>query len=110
MTTGLPRLEPVGAPGRGEALPLAEAKLAPPRPRPGLVERPRIDHALDAGGGAALKLGAAPARYGKTTAVRALAASRAAALAWAGLDAGEDGTDRVLKYGAPPAAWVREGL
>jgi len=110
MTTGLPRLESVGASGPGEALPLAEAKLAPPRPRPGLVERPRIDHALDAGGGAALTLVAAPAGYGKTTAVRAWSASRDAALAWVVLDAGENDPVRLWTYVATAVDGVRQGL
>ena len=46
-------------------LTLAAAKLAPPRPRTGMVGRPRIARALDAGRGAALTLVAAPAGYGK---------------------------------------------
>ena len=71
-----------GAPAAADPLPLTEAKLAPPRPPAGLIERPRIMEALDSGDEAALTLVAAPAGYGKTTAVRAWAASRNAALAW----------------------------
>src|SRR3954465_570544 len=104
------RGEAPGAAGRGGALPLAGAKLAPPRPRPGLVERPRIDHALDAGGGAALTLVAAPAGYGKTTAVRAWSASRDAALAWVVLDAGENDPVRLWTYVATAVDGVRQGL
>ncbi|MGH7480590.1 MAG: hypothetical protein ACRELV_00415, partial [Longimicrobiales bacterium] len=57
-----------------EAPPLAEAKLAPPRLRPEALDRPRLSAALDAGRGVPLTLVAAPAGYGKTTAVRAWAA------------------------------------
>ena len=52
-----------------ELPPLSEAKLAAPRPRRGLVRRPRLIDALDAD--TALTLVAAPAGYGKTTVVRA---------------------------------------
>src|SRR6478736_5108885 len=56
--------------------PLAEAKLAPPRPRAGIVHRQRVVRALEAGLEASLTLVAAPPGYGKTTAVRAWCASR----------------------------------
>jgi LuxR family maltose regulon positive regulatory protein len=45
-------------------LTLAAAKLAPPRPRTGMVERPRIARALDAGSETALTLVAAPPGFG----------------------------------------------
>ena len=54
-----------------ELPPLAEAKLAAPRQRRGMVRRPRLEHALGRSADAALTLVAAPAGYGKTTAVRA---------------------------------------
>ena len=57
--------------------PLAEAKLAAPRQRSGLVDRPRIMQALDAGADAALTLVAAPPGFGKSTAVGAWCATRA---------------------------------
>ena len=50
--------------------PLAEAKLAAPRRRSGLLDRPRVLRALDAGADAALTLVAAPPGFGKSTAVR----------------------------------------
>ena len=56
--------------------PLAEAKISGPLLRADLIDRPRILEALDAGGGAALTLVAAPAGYGKTTAVRAWCKAR----------------------------------
>ena len=70
--------------------PLVEAKLAVPSVRHGVVDRPRIRVALDAGGDAALTLVAAPAGYGKTTAVRSWCESFDAALAWVTLDAGDN--------------------
>ena len=61
--------------GAGALPPLVEAKLAVPSLRHGVVDRPRVRRALDAGRDAALTLVAAPAGYGKTTAVRAWCAS-----------------------------------
>src|SRR5690349_6664043 len=73
---------------------LAEAKLAAPRPRAGMVRRPRVLKALDAG--AAVTLLAAPPGYGKTTAVRVWSTTQPAALAWITLDAGDN--DAVLMW------------
>jgi ATP/maltotriose-dependent transcriptional regulator MalT len=56
-------------PDVNDATPLAEAKLAAPRPRAGIVPRPRLSVALDAGKGTPVTLVAAPAGYGKTTAI-----------------------------------------
>jgi LuxR family maltose regulon positive regulatory protein len=98
-----------GARGPGQP-PLAEAKLAPPRPRPGMVDRPRIARALDAGKGAALTLVAAPAGYGKTTEVRAWGASRDAAVAWVTLDAGDNDPVRLWTYAATAIDRVRPDL
>jgi len=91
-------------------IPLAAAKLAPPRPRTGLVERPRLARALDAGQGAALTLVAAPAGYGKTTAVRAWTADRDAALAWVTLDAGDNDPARLWTYVAAAIDGIRPDL
>ena len=90
--------------------PLSEAKLAAPRLRAGLLERARIVHALDAAETAALTLVAAPAGYGKTTAVRAWCASRGAPVAWVTLDAGDDDAIRLWTYVASAVDRVREGL
>jgi ATP/maltotriose-dependent transcriptional regulator MalT len=92
------------------ALAPAAAKLAPPRVRPGLVERPRIAGALDAGRDAALTLAAAPPGYGKTTAVRAWTAARDAALAWVTLDAADNDPARLWAYVATAAAGIRPDL
>ena len=91
-------------------MPLAAAKLAPPRPRAELVERPRLARALDAGQGAALTLVAAPAGYGKTTAVRAWTADRDAALAWVTLDAGDNDPVRLWTYVATAIDRIRPDL
>lgn len=93
-----------------ELPPLAEAKLAAPRLRRGLVSRPRLERDLDAGGEAALTLVAAPAGYGKTTAVRAWAERSGTALAWVTLDAGDNEPARLWAYVATAVDRVRNGL
>ena len=90
-------------------LPLAEAKLAVPASRRH-VDRPRVRQALDEGGDAALTLVAAPAGYGKTTAVRAWCESLDTALAWVTLDAGDDDPIRLWTYIATAVDRVRQGL
>ena len=81
-----------------EPLLLAEAKLAAPRQRAGTVRRPRLERALESGADAALTLVAAPAGYGKTTAVRAWYATSGGALAWVTLDAGDNEPARFWTY------------
>ncbi len=90
--------------------PLAEAKLAPPRPRAGIVPRQRVRRALDAGTDAALTLVAAPPGYGKTTAVRAWCASRQAALAWVTLDGDDNDPVRLWTYVATAVERARKGF
>ena len=105
-----------GAEGRhdvdGEdALPLlAEAKLGIPSLRRGVVDRPRVRWALDAGRDASLTLVAAPAGYGKTTAVRAWCASVDAALAWVRLDDADNDSVLLWRYVATAVDRVRSGL
>jgi LuxR family maltose regulon positive regulatory protein len=96
--------------GAADLPPLAEAKIAPPRQRAGMVDRPRIARALDAGEGAALTLVAAPAGYGKTTAVRAWCAERDAAVAWVTLDTGDNDPVRLWAYVAAAVGRVRPDL
>ncbi len=67
-------------------------------------------HALGAGDDAALTLVAAPAGYGKTTAVRAWCASHDAALVWVTLDAGDNDPVRLWRYVATGVDRVRRGL
>jgi LuxR family maltose regulon positive regulatory protein len=96
---------------RGTAeLPLAEAKLAPPKARRGMVERPRISGALDAGNEATLTLVAGPPGYGKTTAVREWCSRQEAALAWVTLDASDNDPARLWTYVATAVDRVRQGL
>lgn len=90
--------------------PLVEAKLAAPVVRSGAVDRPRIQHALDAGSHAALTLVAAPAGFGKTTAVRTWCAGLDAALAWVTLDVGDNDPVRLWSYVAAAVDRVRPGL
>ena len=88
---------------------LVEAKLAMPRLRHGLVDRPRVRRALG-GGDAALTLVAAPAGYGKTTAVRDWCATLDAAVAWIALDAGDNDPVLLWRYVATAVDRVRPGL
>jgi LuxR family transcriptional regulator, maltose regulon positive regulatory protein len=110
------RSEPLGdsrlsAQLRAEELPpLAEAKLAAPRQRAEIVQRPRLRKAVDDGEGAALTLVAAPAGYGKTTAVRDWCASSQAPLAWVTLDVGDNDPTRLWRYVATAVDRVRQGL
>jgi LuxR family transcriptional regulator, maltose regulon positive regulatory protein len=91
-------------------LALAEAKLAPPRLRRGMVERPRLMQALEAASDSGLILVAAPAGYGKTTAVRAWCAGRGSEVAWVTLDAADNDPTRLWRYVATAVDRVRQGL
>jgi LuxR family maltose regulon positive regulatory protein len=90
--------------------PLIEAKLAMPSARRDLVDRPRINRALDADGDAVLALVSAPAGYGKTTAVRAWCDGLDAEVAWITLDAGDDDPGRLWRYIATAVDRVQPGL
>ena len=96
--------------GAGSLPALVEAKLAVPSVRHGVVDRPSIMRALDAGQDAALMLVAAPAGYGKTTAVRAWCASLDASVAWVTLDAGDNDPVRLWRYVATAVDRIRSGL
>jgi LuxR family maltose regulon positive regulatory protein len=89
---------------------LAEAKLAPPRLRSGMLNRPPIDQVLESGADAAVTLVAAPAGYGKTTAVRAWSVHSEAALAWVTLDAVDNDPSRLWTYIATAVDRIRGGL
>jgi LuxR family maltose regulon positive regulatory protein len=97
-------------PGPADRPPLAEAKLAAPLLRSGLIRRPRLLQALDGGESTAVALVAAPAGYGKTTAVRAWCESRSAPVAWVTLDVGDNDPVRLWTYVATAVDRVREGL
>ena len=90
--------------------PLVESRLLAPRPRAGLVERPRVADLLDGTGGAALTLLSAPTGYGKTTAVRAWCEDRGDACAWITLDAGDNDPLRLWTYVATAVNRIRDGL
>ena len=96
--------------GTDTPAPLVEAKLALPSLRHGVVDRPRVRRALDPGRDAALTLVAAPAGYGKTTAVRDWCARLDAALAWVALDAGDNDPVLLWRYVATAVDRVRPGL
>ena len=78
--------------------------------RSGIVERARIQSALDAAGGAALTLLAAPTGYGKTTAVRSWCARGQTPVAWVTLDEGDDDPVRLWTYVATAVDRIRQGL
>jgi len=99
--------DPAGADGLG---PLVEAKLAVPSVHHGVVDRPRVRRALDAGHNASLTLVAAPAGYGKTTAVRAWCADLDGTVAWVTLDAGDNDPSRLWRYVATAVDRARPGL
>ena len=65
---------------------LVTTKLFVPRPRTTLVPRPRLTTLLDSGADKALTLVAAPAGFGKTTALTAWLAGTGRAVAWVSLD------------------------
>ena len=90
--------------------PLAEAKLAAPRQRGGMVQRRRLEDALEAGADGPLTIVAAPAGYGKTTAVRAWYERSGGALAWVTLDAGDNEPARFWTYVATAVDRIRNGL
>jgi LuxR family maltose regulon positive regulatory protein len=75
-----------------------------------MVRRPRLELALEAGAEAALTLVAAPAGYGKTTAVRAWVEHSGSALAWVTLDAGDNDPARLWTYVATAVDRIRNGL
>ena len=103
-----PVVERSGQPA--ELWPLAEAKLAAPRQRAGLVDRQRILRALDAGAQTALTLVAAPPGFGKSTAVREWCAHRTTAHAWVTVDARDNDPVRLWTYVAAAVDRIRPGL
>ena len=73
--------------------PLLETKLYAPRPRPGLVHRPRLSERLDRGVESKLTLVSAPAGFGKTTLLAEWLASVPSdgwSTAWLSLDQGDN--------------------
>ncbi|MGO9790226.1 MAG: LuxR C-terminal-related transcriptional regulator [Solirubrobacteraceae bacterium] len=89
---------------------LVEAKLVAPCVRHAVVDRPRVRLALDGVRDAALTIVAAPAGYGKTTAVRAWCSRQDAALAWVTLDAGDNDPLQLWRYIATAVDRARPGV
>ena len=74
-------------------MPLLQTKLYAPRPRPGLVPRPRLSERLSRGVESKLTLVSAPAGFGKTTLLAEWLASVPAdgrSTAWLSLDQGDN--------------------
>ncbi len=69
---------------------LLETKLYVPRPRPGLVPRPRLGERLDRGIASKLTLVSAPAGFGKTTLLAEWLAGKERSAAWLSLDGGDN--------------------
>ncbi len=90
--------------------PLVEAKLSAPSDRSDVVDRLHVQRALDAGADTVLTILAAPAGYGKTTAIRVWCAAQDAALMWVTLDAGDNDPSRLWRYIATAVDRVRTGL
>ncbi len=90
--------------------PVVEAKLAMPRVRHRMVERPRVRRTLAASRGASLTLVVAPAGYGKTTAVRDWCTNLDAALAWVVLDTGDNDPVLLWRYVATAVERAHPGL
>ena len=84
--------------------PLLETKLYLPRPRRGLVPRPRLQDRLHRGLSSRLMLVSAPAGFGKTTllvdwmATVSASTDGTAATAWLSLDAGDNEVARFWTY------------
>ena len=82
----------------------------PCKPEQRVVPRPRLGELLDQAAGARLVLVAAPAGFGKTTAVSQWCAAGAAAVAWVTLDGGDNDPTRLWTYVATAVDRVRQGL
>jgi LuxR family maltose regulon positive regulatory protein len=96
--------EPSAAPS------LIEAKLAMPRRPSTLIERQRVRQTLQSAGYAKLTLVAAPAGYGKTTAVSDWCSKSGASVAWVSLDSADNDPIRLWTYVAAAVDRVRPGL
>jgi hypothetical protein len=77
---------------------LLATKLHVPRPRPGLVSRPRLADLLDEGVDRGLALVAAPAGYGKSVLLSEWARRRTEPLAWLCVDAGDNDPVRFWRH------------
>jgi LuxR family maltose regulon positive regulatory protein len=96
--------------------PLLETKLYLPRPRAGLVLRPRLRERLDSGASAKLMLVSAPAGFGKTTmlaewlATGPVAPADARSAAWLSLDRGDNDPTSFWAYVIAALGTVAPGV
>ena len=77
---------------------LIETKLARPRLRDGIIERPRVLARLERGATSPVVLVSAPAGYGKTVAVESWLRRSDSAVAWVAVDAGDNDPVRLWRY------------
>ena len=89
---------------------LLATKLHVPRPRPGLVLRPRLAERLDEGLERGLVLVCAPAGYGKTVLLADWAQHGGRPAAWLSLDAGDNDPARFWRHAVAALDWVRPGI
>jgi LuxR family maltose regulon positive regulatory protein len=89
---------------------LLATKLHLPRPRPGLVSRPRLLGRLSEGTARELTLVCAPAGFGKTSLLAEWARSRQRPVAWLSLDAGDSDPARFWRYLAAALDGLRAGI
>jgi LuxR family maltose regulon positive regulatory protein len=75
-----------------------ETKVMVPERRSGLVERPQLVSALEAGRSRRLTIVSAPTGFGKSSVLTAWAAASTARFAWVSLDAGDDDAVRFWSY------------
>jgi LuxR family transcriptional regulator, maltose regulon positive regulatory protein len=97
-----PMVDPPAAPPAGVAMSgqdvLLATKLHLPRPQPDFVPRPRLVQALSQGLARGRALVCAPAGFGKTALLADWARGGAPAVAWLGLDAGDNDPARFWRY------------
>jgi LuxR family maltose regulon positive regulatory protein len=101
------------ADGVGTAIPLLETKLRAPRPRRGVVPRPRLGDRMPGAHAPALTLVSAPAGFGKTTLVTEWIARTSAdgtPVAWVSLDPNDDDPAVFLAYVVAALQRVAPGL
>jgi LuxR family maltose regulon positive regulatory protein len=101
---------PPSEPSPGSPL-LSEAKLAPPRRRPGLIARPRLFAMLDRFEGAELTLISAPAGSGKTVMVSSWLEQRSdLSVAWVTVERRDDDSVRLWTAVCTAVDRVRPGI